>query len=125
MTTKRRKLSQKDRLQVYGKTNGHCAYCGMTIEYKAMQIDHVVPLNGWTQQGEDKIDNMMPACRSCNKYKAASTLEGFRKMLEHMPNVLMANNATYRNAVRYGLVEPKPHKVIFYFEKLGLETQSI
>jgi len=30
---------------------------------------------------------------------------------------LAYNSVTYRNAVRYGLVIPNPHKIIFYFEK--------
>ena len=39
-------------------------------------------------------------------------------MLESMPDVLMRDSVTYKNAVRFGLVEPKPHKIVFYFERL-------
>lgn len=100
-------------------TNGRCAYCGCKLEYKDMQVDHVIPINGWSEQGEDTLDNMLPACRSCNHYKSRSTLEGFRKMVENMPAVLMRDNVTYKNAVRFGLVTPTPHPVKFYFEQLG------
>jgi hypothetical protein len=31
--------------------------------------------------------------------------------------VLARDSVTYRNAVRYGLVVPKPRKIIFYFER--------
>ena len=75
--------------------------------------------NGWSEQGEDTLDNMLPACRSCNHYKSRSTLEGFRKMVENMPTVLMRDSVTYKNAVRFGLVTPTPHPVKFYFEQLG------
>lgn len=115
---KRRKLTKAERLEVYQKTGGHCAYCGCELDFGAMQVDHVVPLNGWNEQGKDAMDNMLPACRSCNHYKSRSTLEGFRRMLEAMPDVLMRDSVTYKNAVRFGLVKPQPHPVTFYFERL-------
>ena len=47
----RRKLTKDERMAVYEKTNGHCAYCGCELEYKDMQVDHVIPINGWSEQG--------------------------------------------------------------------------
>ena len=117
--SQRRKLTKDERIAVYEKMNGHCAYCGCELEYKDMQVDHVVPINGCLKQGEDTLGNMLPACRSCNHYKSKSTLEGFRKMVENMPDVLMRDSVTYKNAVRFGLVTPTPHPVKFYFEQLG------
>lgn len=116
---KRKYLKKEERLEIYNKTGGCCAYCGCELEYKDMQVDYVVPLNGWSEKGSDTIDNMLPACRSCNHYKSRSTLEGFRKMVESMPDVLMRDSVTYRNAVRFGLVNPNPHPVKFYFEWLN------
>lgn len=118
---KRRKLNQKERMEVYKKTYGHCAYCGCELQYKDMQVDHVVPLNGWNEQGTDEIENMLPACRSCNHYKNRIPLENFRRMIENIPAVLMRDSVTYKNAVRFGLVNPQPHKVVFYFEKIKNE----
>lgn len=115
---RRRKLSKAERLEVYNKTDGHCAYCGCVLDFGDMQVDHVIPLDGWTEKGSDTMDNMLPACRSCNHYKSRSTLDGFRRMVESMPSVLMRDNVTYRNAVRFGLVIPMPHQVVFYFERL-------
>lgn len=115
----RRKLTKDERTAVYKKANGRCAYCGCELAYKDMQVDHIIPINGWSEQGEDTLDNMLPACRSCNHYKSRSTLEGFRKMVENMPAVLMRDSVTYKNAVRFGLVAPTPHPVKFYFEQLG------
>lgn len=48
----RRKLTKDERMAVYKKTNGHCAYCGCELEYKDMQVDHVIPINGWSEQGK-------------------------------------------------------------------------
>lgn len=119
---KRRKLNKSERLAVYDKTNGHCAYCGKEITLQQMQVDHVVPVEfyeAYKAMGQDlnAMDNLLPACRSCNNYKHTLTLEKFRAALEHMPDVLARDNVTYRNAVRFGLVTPTPHPVVFYFER--------
>ncbi len=114
----RRHLKKAERLEVYNKMRGHCAYCGCELRYEDMQVDHVIPINGWMIQGSDTIDNMLPACRSCNHYKSRMPLEGFRKMVENMPAALMRDSVTYRNAVRFGLVNPAPHPIKFYFEQI-------
>jgi len=36
-------VSKAMRQNVYNKYNGHCAYCGCHINYKDMQVDHIVP----------------------------------------------------------------------------------
>ena len=40
---KRRVLNKAQRLAIYEKTGGHCAYCGTKIEHSKMQADHVAP----------------------------------------------------------------------------------
>lgn len=42
--TKRKRISKSVREQVYKKCHGHCAYCGCLLDYKDMQVDHVIPL---------------------------------------------------------------------------------
>ena len=111
---KRRRLSKNDRQLVYDKLNGHCAYCGCEIDIQQMQVDHVVPLR---KGGEDSLSNMLPACRSCNHYKSTLTVEQFRQMIEKMPSTLMRDSVTYKNAVRFGIVIPNPHKIHFFFEQ--------
>jgi hypothetical protein len=71
----------------------------------------------------DAMDNYMPACRSCNNYKHTLTLDKFRMAVERWPEVLQRDSVTYRNAVRFGMVEPKPHSVVFYFERLQTDPQ--
>lgn len=116
----RKVLKPCERELVYKKCNGHCAYCGCELAFKDMQVDHVVSL--YWHNGADDISNMLPACRSCNHYKGSSTLDRFRENIERFPEVLMRDSVTYKNAVRFGLVEPKPHKIVFYFEKLGIKV---
>lgn len=124
---KRRRITRAVREAVYNKCNCHCAYCGIQIPISKMQIDHLIPFefaDAYAVQGIDldAFENLMPACRSCNNYKSSLTLEKFRKSVERWPEVLLRDSVTYRNAVRFGLVEPKPHKVIFYFERIKEEV---
>lgn len=117
MAIQRKRLTRTEREFIFQKTNGHCAYCGRELKYEQMQVDHVIPLDGWNYSGPDTLDNMLPSCRSCNHYKSRSSLETFRKMLERIPGVLQRDNVTYQIAVRFGLVIPSPHPVKFYFEQ--------
>ena len=111
---KRRKLSKDEREVVYQKMDGHCAYCGCELKYDEMQIDHIIPLR---KGGADTLENMLPACRSCNHYKSTLDLEDFRTMIERMPETLMRDSVTYKNAVRFGVVIPNKTPVVFYYEK--------
>ena len=123
---KRRKLTKAERQTVYDKCAGHCAYCGCEITIGQMQVDHVIPMefyDAYKTKGKDidTLDNMLPACRSCNNYKHTLSIELFRQCIEHWPDALKGESCTYRNAIRFGMVEPKPHKVVFYFEKMREE----
>lgn len=109
----RRKLTKEERQMIYQKCNGHCAYCGKEIEYNEMQVDHITSLRC---NGEDTLDNMLPACRSCNHYKATLDLEGFRKYLAGIHNRLLRDSVAYQVAERFGIVEHKKDEVVFYFE---------
>lgn len=113
----RKPISKETRTKVYEKYGGRCAYCGKKIEYKDMQVDHLIPLGSYTQNGTDDFENLMPACRRCNHYKRANSLESWRKMIEEIPHKLERDSYIYKVAVDYGLIEPKPHKVVFYFEE--------
>lgn len=110
-----RKPIPKDvRKQVYQKCNGHCAYCGCHIEYKDMQVDHVLSVYG--HNGSNDIENLMPACRMCNFYKGVFPLDDFRKRLETLHERLQ-KPFIYRLALKYGLIEEHKKKIEFYFEK--------
>lgn len=36
-------MKKEERLRVYKMYDGHCAYCGKSIKYEDMQVDHIVP----------------------------------------------------------------------------------
>ncbi len=113
---KRKRLTKEQRIAVYYKFAGHCTYCGCEIDLSNMQVDHIKALE---RGGTDDMDNLYPACRSCNKYKDTLTIEDFRQRIENMHDVLMRDNVTYKNAVRFRQIIPNKHRPVFYFEKDG------
>lgn len=109
----RRRLSKSERQKVYDKCNGQCAYCGCKLEYKDMQIDHVIPLR---RGGDDNTDNMLPACRSCNHYKATLTAEEFREYVSKIPDRLQRDSIPYQVGVRFGIIKSN-RDVRFCYER--------
>lgn len=109
----RKRINKEERQQVYEKYGGHCAYCGRKIEYKDMQVDHMIPLR---LGGADDMSNYMPACRMCNHYKRGNTLEGFRKMVETIPEKLERDSYIYRVGLAFENVEAHDKRINFYFE---------
>jgi 5-methylcytosine-specific restriction endonuclease McrA len=122
-----------NREEVYNKCGGRCAYCGNQIKIKEMQVDHIIPtsffsqhinnkvrvpkfLNHLTESDVNHMDNLLPTCRVCNKWKSAHDLELFRKEIEEQVRRLNDYSSNYRMAKRYGLVEETIKPIIFYFE---------
>lgn len=110
-------FSRKIREAVYAKYNGHCAYCGRAIDIKDMQVDHFAAKRGWAGGGGDDITNLMPACRMCNHYKRANSLEIFRRYIEEIPRKLR-DNYIYKVGIAYGNVVEYEKPIKFYFEQV-------
>ena len=116
-----------NREEVYNKCGGHCAYCGNEITIKQMQIDHIKPLyrndddttlKGWgVERGTDDMDNLIPSCSRCNKWKSTFTLENFRKVIKTSINRLERDTPNYNLAKDFGLITENAVEVVFYFEK--------
>ena len=115
-------FSKAIRQSVYAKYNGRCAYCGREIAYKDMQVDHFVAKRGWNESGSDDISNLMPACRMCNHYKRANSLETFRHYIQEIPRKLR-ENYIYKVGVVYGNVLERKKPVVFFFEQNGNEAK--
>lgn len=118
----RKAIPKKVREMVYKKYGGHCAYCGCKLEYKDMQVDHVVSVykndcRKFLSQDElNSTENYMPACRQCNFYKSTFSLEDFRNNLSHTMMDNLKKNFNYRLAVKYGLIKENIKPVKFYYE---------
>lgn len=53
----------KENKYQYSGDRGVCSYCNREVE---ATFDHVIPVNSG---GEDSMDNMVPACQTCNSSK--------------------------------------------------------
>ncbi len=126
---KRKTLSPKVREAVYRKYGGHCAYCGKELAPKEFQVDHLIPVQRerfgkYTEEQLERFENYMPACRVCNHYKRAHSLETFRRYIEEIPMKLDRDNYIYRIGKKYGLIEEHPRKIKFYFELIEEERNE-
>ena len=106
-------INKKVRELVYTKYDGKCGYCGKSIEYKDMQIDHIQPQR---INGTNSIDNLMPTCRLCNHYKRGNSLHQFRHWL--LGGLIDRIRKLYivRVAERYGMIEFHEWDKNFYYE---------
>jgi 5-methylcytosine-specific restriction endonuclease McrA len=126
-------MKKEDRLKIYRKYDGHCAYCGKSIEYKDMQVDHLVPKNRgcysrWSDKvgkfvvshGDDSMENYMPSCRACNFRKRDMSIGQFREAIKEQAKGLLKGAAKFQvsMSIAYGLLNPAFDKpIVFYFEK--------
>jgi len=119
-------MNKIERELVYNKYNGRCAYCGCKLDYKDMQVDHIVPIFRnvneerpyGLERGNESVENSNPSCRACNKRKGVLSVEEFRAELEKCHERMLRDNPNYRQLVRYGQIKLVDNgRVKFYFEK--------
>jgi 5-methylcytosine-specific restriction endonuclease McrA len=65
-------------MRIYALTGGKCRYCGVDIALNTFHIDHIEPLSNG---GRKAIDNLGPACATCNTSKSNRDLEHWRSLL--------------------------------------------
>lgn len=106
---KRKRITAAQRMEIWKKYGGRCAYCGCKIQLKEMQVDHVEAI--YRHEKEyieskakylDDMENYMPACRMCNFYKMTYT----------------------RIAKKYGMILEQKKEIVFYFEKAETEIEQ-
>lgn len=115
------------RQHIFGKSNGHCWYCGDDLRGRKWHADHfhtVKRYNGeLTHPERDVIENLVPSCPRCNIMKDTGDIEYLRWLIGNFIKRLNRDITVYRHAKRYGLVEETGKEVKFYFEKHGLEVE--
>lgn len=121
------KMGKINRISVYDKCGGRCAYCGISITLKQMQVDHIKPLyrndgvktlEVWgVERGTDNEENLLPSCARCNRWKSTYSLEMFRNIVQKSIERLERDTPNFRLARDYGLLEVTNKEVIFYFER--------
>ena len=65
--------------------------------------------------GTDDISNLMPACRMCNHYKRANSIETFLRYIREIPRKLR-DNYIYKVGLAYGNVTEREKPIVFYYE---------
>jgi hypothetical protein len=105
-----------------------------------MQVDHLVPTY-WNSddekckannviRGTDEIENLMPACRLCNRWKGEYSLDLFRDLLSQHIDLLVRNVPGAKVASHFDLlrfntgVDSKP-VIVFYFEKIAFKNSHV
>lgn len=93
-------VSMPDRREILAKTAGRCYYCGTSITASTLQVDHMQPINRRRKRKRrfgrppvlanvvlnperDVDDNLVPACRACNRAKSNKPLDFWRSELHY------------------------------------------
>lgn len=134
------KISKAKREQIKAKSGGVCWYCGNPLPKKGWHVDHVMPVIRETAEvprnerkkhevfevkktgkvafpDRECMDNMVPACASCNLFKSVLSVEEFRYELEKQIERGRKNSVNFRTAERFGLIKIIHKPVVFWFEK--------
>jgi hypothetical protein len=62
------------RLEVFKRDNFTCVYCGKVGG--KLEADHAIP---FSKGGEDSMENLVTACRKCNRQKYNKSVEEFKE----------------------------------------------
>jgi len=120
MTRKRKPIKKEVRIRVWKKYGKRCAYCGIKLNYKDMQVDHLHPVARKHQEpnkNNNRFENLMPSCRSCNYYKKTYKLDKFRSELNKV-HIRLKSKFLVRLALRYKIIKFRKFDNLFYFEKI-------
>lgn len=112
-------MKKIDRIKIYNKYAGHCAYCGVILNLKNMQVDHIIPKSNYHYYKEDgkvnDLENLNPSCRRCNHYKRSLSLEQFRERIntihERIVKIYIA-----KVAIDFGIIKVQQWSNEFFFE---------
>lgn len=114
-------LTKKQRQEVWNKSDGHCWYCGSTLPEKGWHADHVEPIYrdkkfGTQKPRNDIIENIVPACATCNLFKNVFNLEQFRYELSRQVDRARETSINFRMAEKFEQIEATRSPIVFWFE---------
>jgi len=124
-----------NRHRVFTMFNSRCAYCGIKINKKTFQTDHIISKKTYfnllsthfetyyyktriTFSDFDSIYNLFPSCSDCNRLKNDMSVEEFRCYVTSFPSRDLLTNSIFRTLLRFDIIEIDILPVVFYFEKL-------
>ena len=68
--------------------------------------------------GSGDIDNLLPSCPRCNKWKSTYSLEKFREVIKTSIDRLHRDTPSYRLAKDFGLISENNTNIVFFYETL-------
>ena len=74
---RRRPRTLAERRDLYGRQEGLCLGCGVRMDLRPMEVDHVVP---WSKSGPDIMANLQLLCGHCNETKKDRTMQELWKV---------------------------------------------
>lgn len=80
---------------VYKRDGNQCQYCGCQLNSKNASIDHIVPRS---RGGNNSWQNIVSACKPCNRRKSNRTPEEAGMVLKRQP-VAPTRNAIMRSTI--------------------------
>jgi 5-methylcytosine-specific restriction endonuclease McrA len=99
---------------IFRNKGGYCYYCGKEAE----TLDHVNPRH---KGGSSEDNNLVPACRRCNRLKGGRSLEAFKmtwtRKMNNMPK-FSSEHIEFLN--RYNIKLPEFDNK-FWYETQGLK----
>ena len=69
--SKRKKLSDKTRFEVFKRDSFTCQYCGEQAPNVILEVDHINPVS---RGGDNDLVNLVTSCRTCNSGKSNNKL---------------------------------------------------
>lgn len=118
-----KEIKKSDRLIVFNKYNGRCAYCGVEL-INGFHVDHIEPRQRGrigdprVINGPNHIENYNPSCASCNINKSTFSIEQWRHELKRKIQILRRDSTNFNLIERFELISINEIDVVFYFEKL-------
>lgn len=118
-------INKKTRERYTRSTGGRCAYCGRRLPTRICRSIISGRCECGTKQtaAADDASNLMPACRMCNHYKRANSLEVFRRYIAEIPRKLRSDYI-YKIGVAYGNVVENEKPIEFFFETEEAKASS-
>jgi site-specific DNA-methyltransferase (adenine-specific) len=80
--------SESIRQRLYKEQNGKCNACGVDMEIRHLEIDHIIPKS---KGGGDYYENYQLLCGSCNRIKGDRPMEYLRMKIETRERMMKSN----------------------------------
>ena len=99
------------RYDVLAKSGGVCVACGVSAQERALEVDHIVPVN---MGGPNDISNLQALCYKCNAQKRDRDKTDFVRVLNRLKyrnpkcSLCMAGGHVLDNHMAFAVREAKP-----------------